>query len=661
VRGLLDLRLAALAEDDRVLLDAASVAGFDFDPDLVARMLGRERLSVLQALARLERRTRLVRSSGAAFSFDHHLLVETVYEALPPSLRSEYHGRLAEAIADRNHLELAQPEQVPADAAVQLVGHLLRGPRPEEAAPLLAKAVDCLHRRNAYAAVFETIDLGLSTLKSLDLAQRCDLHLLQAEVADTLGRGEEEMAAVDSAIAAAEKGNDGARVARCRLARGRVLLQGVGQIADSAAEAAEARRLARIAGDEVTEVRAIILLGSTMFRADRLPEARVELERAVGLAAGRRDRALECEALERLGRVRASQGDTNAAIELLGRALRSAEEMGLTRVASWARTGLGIALSWASRHAEACRYLEAAVVQSRERGALREEAVAAVNLASQYSALGHLDEAARVGERARRLAREIRLPHAESCAEGALALNSRLRGDFHSARESYRSAISLASTLGGPYPRAKLLIYLAALTMDEGGLEEAEQLLDEARGLVRDASEVGASLCLAQSFAELARCRGERERALEILAEVIARQRDSDREDLAFNLLRAGSLVLDLGRSDEALPHLLEAEGLAAETFDLITGVLPAAYLALAGARDPRSVIVSENVPVETRAEAHLVLHRAGAGGDHLTRARALCEHLSRHLEGDGLAQFWRWNPIARGVLEQESRVKDLA
>src|SRR6185369_441392 len=41
VRGLLESRFAMLAEDDRALLDLASVQGFEFEPDLVARILGR--------------------------------------------------------------------------------------------------------------------------------------------------------------------------------------------------------------------------------------------------------------------------------------------------------------------------------------------------------------------------------------------------------------------------------------------------------------------------------------------------------------------------------------------------------------------------------------------------------------------------------------------
>jgi ATP/maltotriose-dependent transcriptional regulator MalT len=63
---------------------------------------------------------------------------------------------------------------------------------------------------------------------------------------------------------------------------------------------------------------------------------------------------------------------------------------------------------------------------------------------------------------------------------------------------------------------------------------------------------------------------------------------------------------------------------------------------------------VPADLPPEVRAELHLLLHRSGAGDDHLARARQLLACLSAHLEGEDLEAFWRCNPLARSVAEQQ-------
>ena len=64
--------------------------GFEFDGALVARMLRRDTLEILQALAGLARRHGVVRSRGALFTFDHHLLHELVHGQIPLALSTEY-------------------------------------------------------------------------------------------------------------------------------------------------------------------------------------------------------------------------------------------------------------------------------------------------------------------------------------------------------------------------------------------------------------------------------------------------------------------------------------------------------------------------------------------------------------------------------------------
>ena len=87
--GRIGSQFAAPVGGERTLLEVGSVQGFRFDADLIGRVLDRRRLDVLQGLARIERRTGIVRARERDFELDHHLIHELVYEGLSTALRSE--------------------------------------------------------------------------------------------------------------------------------------------------------------------------------------------------------------------------------------------------------------------------------------------------------------------------------------------------------------------------------------------------------------------------------------------------------------------------------------------------------------------------------------------------------------------------------------------
>jgi predicted ATPase len=84
VRELIGSVLARLPEEDREVLDLAAVQGRDFDPDLLAQLLGVPRLALLRQLSRLERKHRLIQSRGRMCRFDHQQLQQTLYDELGP-------------------------------------------------------------------------------------------------------------------------------------------------------------------------------------------------------------------------------------------------------------------------------------------------------------------------------------------------------------------------------------------------------------------------------------------------------------------------------------------------------------------------------------------------------------------------------------------------
>src|SRR5262249_51343959 len=117
VRDLVEGRLRDLSDDDRAMLDVAAVMGFEFDADLVARVRGNKRVQVLEALAKIERRSGVVRAAGRLHRFDHHQIQEVLVRNLSPVLVEEYHAMLADALVEREKLGDVAPKDVPGEAA----------------------------------------------------------------------------------------------------------------------------------------------------------------------------------------------------------------------------------------------------------------------------------------------------------------------------------------------------------------------------------------------------------------------------------------------------------------------------------------------------------------------------------------------------------------
>jgi tetratricopeptide (TPR) repeat protein len=217
VRDLVGVRLQGLSDDERNLLDCASVQGFSFDPDLVARALELKSIQVLQRLAALERRSGVVRAHGSGYRFDHHQIQEVLYSQQAAALRANYHALTADAFENRGRLlETDKPEGA---AAYFMADHRLRGTDPLGAKQYLKAAL--AHVNNDYRndAYLQLCSRALDTPGLLPPAERCELLIGKGTVHDRLGQRAKQAAALEEAVRIADTIGD-ARL-RCE-ARGQL-------------------------------------------------------------------------------------------------------------------------------------------------------------------------------------------------------------------------------------------------------------------------------------------------------------------------------------------------------------------------------------------------------------------------------------------------------
>jgi hypothetical protein len=218
----------------------------------------------------------------------------------------------------------------------------------------------------------------------------------------------------------------------------------------------------------------------------------------------------------------------------------------------------------------------------------------------------------------------------------------------------------LVLALATDHRRAQAVIQgnLGSLATQEGRIREADERLQIALELCRELGlprEEGYAML---DFGHLAHARGEKELARSRFGEAKAVfVRVGVPEGQAQAALAIGRVFLERDELDEAADQLREAEELTLRHSLGDPGPLPRAYLSLLGSSAPDSVAVDDNAPAEIRAETHLVLHRAGAGGNQLRRAREILEAMSAHLEGEDRRGFWERNLVAKAVVAEEMDV----
>ena len=189
VRQAIENRLSRLTPAARQGLGAAAVLGHAFDFDVWMRVWGREEAKALEVLDELLRHRFICEGKSPFvrdYEFEHHLVRETAYAALPRPRRKALH------LAAARVLQTLRGEEPGAGAAIAL--HYLRGDAPQQALPWLLRAGD---QAVAAAATLEALRFYKRALASLsrDESRRFERAVLARKIGEThFRRGEYEQA-----------------------------------------------------------------------------------------------------------------------------------------------------------------------------------------------------------------------------------------------------------------------------------------------------------------------------------------------------------------------------------------------------------------------------------------------------------------------------------
>jgi class 3 adenylate cyclase/tetratricopeptide (TPR) repeat protein len=548
IHALLAARLDALPEQERDLLERASIVGLDFEWEALAQLASDRRRPSGAQLAALVRKE-LIRPHEAiedTFRFRHMLIRDAAYERLPKELRSELHELFADWLDGRGeefdeivgyHLEQAYRSV----ADLGPLGDRARGLAERAAEGLAASgrranargdaraAANLLERATSLLATDDPRRLSLlpslgRALRELGQMERAASILSEAVergraagetvvIADaavalsdirfhrtTIGR-EEVVRELESAVAVFEALGDDAGLARA-LTLGGKLRFWRGEAAAAIVDLERAARYARDAGDRAQEAESLqYVLAATLLGPTPVVEA---LERVDEVRAGAEgNRRLELTLLEARARLKAMQGHFDVARDLISQAKAVGEEHGLeVLLASHNGPAAGFVEGLAGNTAAAERELRPACELLERIGELGFLASAAPLLVDALFLLGRDDEALELTERW--TPERLTVPEDVDAQVGWRRVRAKLlarRGDIREGEGLAREAMAIAARTDYLDLRASAAADLGEVLRLAGKPQESAAAVQEAILLYEEKGNISAAALLAGSSA----------------------------------------------------------------------------------------------------------------------------------------------------------------
>jgi tetratricopeptide (TPR) repeat protein len=573
VKEMIHTNLARLSEEDRELLDLAAVAGMDFDPDVIAELLGVAKIPLLKRLSQLERRHRLIRSVGRRCRFDHHQLQETLYSELMQGLREEYHAQLGECL-ERRRAAGRPPEEVDGATCFEIAWHLTHGGRVAQAARWIVPALR--HAAQSYR-IEDGVTVATRFLDAADAAHslvapetRVDVLIALVGFHEHEGRRDEERRRLDLAALATTTAGDERLRRRVRDLRLVFHFQ-VGDYAAAADACRDAFEESLAAGDRPAALAALGNLACAERSLGRFDAAAGHLERALAEFVGPEQALRRCLILGSLGTVEFHRGRARAAQRHLLEATRLAAPLGIVEAPPFTPSpapadglrdqfvGLSRALG---RYAESRIDGERMLLVETALPRRLQDAAALLSLSVLAGLLGMTRDARGCLLGAVDACREVGDFRFEASLHHALGENALQATDLDLARENFTYALDMRRRIGYRPGVCESLLALGQLAVICGELDAARPLLEEAMELA-PALQMPAIAALSRATSALLharegrpdRARTELERAREALAAAGPLSVSSRAEGLYFAALAARAL----GDEDACQSHMLAA------------------------------------------------------------------------------------------------------
>lgn len=476
VYDLLVRRLEGITEDEREVLDAAAVAGEQFKPDLLARVLEINKIKLLRTLHRLEQNHHLISSGDDGYRFDHAKIRDVLYFALSPDLQQGYHALFADCMVD-------QPDVSPGDLAEHcyLAGDMAR------AVPALIKAGAEAERYFALPEASHHYERALEAAgTSAPMPQRLDLLLRSGRVLYRLGDWQKALSRFETMQDDVDKGDaDKTGVAT----RAEALLQ-IGRIRrrqgdwdQALGHYEDSLHIFQQADDKFGAATVYLNYGVVFFERGDWDEATTYFNQGLAIAEEIDHGGLQADIHTSLGAIASSRGDFEEAVRHYNLSRQHYEttdnHYGLAKI----HNNLGMTYEDHEDFEQALSHYDSALGYCRKMGSTGLLTLVYLNSAKTAVKVNDADRAEDLCQRALDLL-------ADQGDQPGIAEAYQIYGMLYTIKASWEQAEfylqeskALFDALENPLGAAEASRELGVMYAERGDAAEAVEALEEARGI----------------------------------------------------------------------------------------------------------------------------------------------------------------------------------
>jgi len=440
IQGIVQSRLDSLDRSSRTAIQAASVLGQRFSPEVLNFLLGEGHQDVSTLI-----RSALIREAGADLMFAHALIRDGSYATLVKSERARLHRQAAKWFEDRDttlraqHLDRAGATNA-AQAYLEAAEKLIQAFQFDDASPLIERALELPSPGGV------RFDL---------LCARGETHRLQGLSDDALREFKEAagLADTDAQISRAHTG-------LAQAARQASLYSEALESLDTAEAAAE-----RCGSDrDIAQINYV--RGNVYFPLGQVEKALESNEKALILARKLESARLEVGALSGFGDANFMNATMQTATEFYTQAVERAREKGLVRDLAANLHNLSVARSYTGDVAQGKLDAQEAIEVSQKYFAFVPECVAQTCLGVAHTFLGELDQATETFSLSAEIANRVGAKRLEAQALEHLARTQVYAGQPDQARDTGERAVDIALEHGRNFVGPKALSALAMAETD---------------------------------------------------------------------------------------------------------------------------------------------------------------------------------------------------
>ena len=507
---LIKRRLERLSDEEREILDVASVIGEEFDVTLLSLVTMMDELKILKMLNNIYRKHKLIYVSEGKYRFEHSIIREVIYSELLEDLRRRYHKIIGDIIYELNHDD---PSKV-----ANLLAHHYYEARDRRAVGFLVDLGEGAKKNYANHEALEFFS------RALELAEdkRTRMRILE-NMGDVL-------VYTGDYAGALEKYSEALNSTRSKAVRIRIM-----------------RKMAEVEAKRGNYDEALRILGEALGDVPRNAQSEVGRIHMV------------------MANIKFTRGDYEEALELYRKALKvltgvKRRDREYRLILAQVLRGVGNVHLLQGNYDKANRYYRKALEMVKEAGDLKEVAEVLADMGDMYLSRRDLEMALKIYQSSLSTMRKVGYKSGIATLLNKIGYVHHLRGDMDIALEYYNRSLEMAEKINQRGSVASVLNNIGSILLLMDELDEALKKFAEALKISREIGDRRISAHALLNTARVYHLRGDADYALKISRKALKMMYDTgDRHGQVEGLLFLAELETSGSLVAEGLQNALEA------------------------------------------------------------------------------------------------------